>query len=418
MIEYSKVILENGLTVLHHYDATTPFVVVNTLYKVGAKDEQETKTGFAHLFEHLMFSGSKHFKDFDKPLQEAGGENNAFTNNDYTNYYDIVPAINIEIPLALEADRMQHLNINKKSLEVQRKVVCEEFKENYINQPYGNTWHLLRALVYQNHPYKWPTIGKELKHIEDARLEDVQAFYNNYYQPKNAILVVAGNMEKDATIQLVNSYFNSIKTTDINRPTLSEPEQTQATEKTVYDDVPLNAIYIAFKMCDRLHPDYYVADLTSDILSNGTSSRLHQRLVKEAKAFVEIDAYITASNDIGMFVFEGKISDQFSIQEATDLIWKEITLLQQELVQEKELEKCKNKVLTYQHFSESSLLNRAISLAYYELIGDANLINTEDKKYEAIQAQDIQRFAQNTLHKNRSNTLYYLKKEVQTNIQN
>ena len=194
MINFSKEVLPNGLTFIHHHDETTPFVVVNTLYKVGTKDEDENRTGFAHLFEHLMFSGSKHFPDFDKPLQEASGENNAFTNNDYTNYYDVVPVINIEIPLALEADRMTHLNINKKSLNVQRKVVCEEFKENYINLPYGNAWHLLREMTYEKHPYKWPTIGKELKHVEDATLEDVQCFYDKYYQPSNAILVVAGNV--------------------------------------------------------------------------------------------------------------------------------------------------------------------------------------------------------------------------------
>ncbi|HQV77249.1 MAG TPA: pitrilysin family protein [Chitinophagales bacterium] len=414
MIDYSKEILENGLTILHHYDETTPFVVVNTLYHVGAKDEDEQKTGFAHLFEHLMFSGSKHFKDFDKPLQEAGGENNAFTNNDYTNYYDIVPAINIETPLALEADRMLHLNINKKSLDVQRKVVCEEFKENYINQPYGNAWHILREMVYSQHPYKWPTIGKELKHIENATLEDVQAFYNTYYQPKNAILVIAGNIEKNNALQLCEKYFTSTKNSDCIHHTFTEPIQTTATQKTIQEEVPLNAIYIAFKMCDRLHPDYYVADITSDILANGTSSRLHQRLVKEAKAFVDMDAYITASNDIGMFVFEGKVSEGYDVYHAEQLVWKEIEQIKQDLVPEKELQKCKNKVLTYQNFSESSLLNRAISLAYYELLGNANLINEEEQHYEAIQTTDIQRFAKATFDKEKSNTLYYLKKDYLT----
>ncbi len=414
MIDYSKEILENGLTILHHYDETTPFVVVNTLYHVGAKDEDEQKTGFAHLFEHLMFSGSKHFKDFDKPLQEAGGENNAFTNNDYTNYYDIVPAINIETPLALEADRMLHLNINKKSLDVQRKVVCEEFKENYINQPYGNAWHILREMVYTQHPYKWPTIGKELKHIENATLEDVQAFYNTYYQPKNAILVIAGNIEKNNALQLCEKYFTSTKNSDCIHHTFTEPIQTTATQKTIQEEVPLNAIYIAFKMCDRLHPDYYVADITSDILANGTSSRLHQRLVKEAKAFVDMDAYITASNDIGMFVFEGKVSEGYDVYHAEQLVWKEIEQIKQDLVPEKELQKCKNKVLTYQNFSESSLLNRAISLAYYELLGNANLINEEEQHYEAIQTTDIHRFAKATFDKEKSNTLYYLKKDYLT----
>ncbi len=411
MIDYTKSVLDNGLTLIHHFDETTPFVVVNTLYKVGAKHEDEERTGFAHLFEHLMFSGSKHFKDFDKPLQEAGGENNAFTNNDYTNYYDTVPAVNTEIPFALEADRMMHLNINKKSLEVQRKVVCEEFKENYINQPYGNVWHLLREMVYAQHPYKWPTIGKTLKHVEDATLEDVRSFYDHHYSPNNAILVVAGNISHEKTTALTQQYFGGLHPTDITDRTFAEPEQTQAVSKTVYEEVPLNSIYIAFKMCDRLHPDYYIADITSDILSNGNSARLHQKLVKELKAFVEIEAYITASNDVGMFVIEGKVTDGYDIKKATDAIWQELELLKANEVAANELQKCKNKMLTYMNFSEYSLLNRAISLAYYELLGNANLINEEEEKYEAVTAEHIRQYAQKTFTKEKSNTLFYLKKQ-------
>jgi predicted Zn-dependent peptidase len=411
MIDYTREVLDNGLTLIHHHDKTTPFVIVNTLYKVGAKHEDEHRTGFAHLFEHLMFSGSKHFADFDKPLQEAGGENNAFTNNDYTNYYDMVPAVNVETPMCLEADRMVNLNINKKSLDVQRKVVCEEFKENYINQPYGNVWHILREMVYEKHPYRWPTIGKELKHVEDATLEDVKAFYSKYYQPSNAILVLAGNIEKEQASTLAKTYFGELTGNAVEKRIFEEPEQTIAKEKTVYEDVPLNAVYIAFKICDRLHPDYYASDVTSDILSNGTSSRLHQKLVKEEKAFVEIDAYITSSDDIGMFVVEGKITDGIELQKATDLIWAELKKMQEEKVNESELQKCKNKMLTYMNFSEASLLNRAISLAYYELLGNANLINEEEKQYDAVNAEHIQQFAQKTFTKERSNTLFYLKKE-------
>jgi len=410
MIDYSKEVLENGLTLIHHYDETTPFVVVNTLYKVGAKHEDEHRTGFAHLFEHLMFSGSKHFKDFDKPLQEAGGENNAFTNNDYTNYYDTVPAFNIETALCLEADRMAHLNINKKSLEVQRKVVIEEFKENYINQPYGNVWHILREMVYEKHPYKWPTIGKELKHVEDATLEDVKAFYDQYYQPNNAILVIAGNIKKEKTAEFVLNYFADLKGKNLEQKKFTEPTQIAAKEKTVYEDVPLNCVYIAFKMCDRLDAEYFSADVASDILSNGNSSRLNQRLVKELKAFVEIDAYITASDDIGMFIFEGKVSDSFDVHEAVDLIWIEIEKIKQTRVSENELLKCKNKMLTSMHFSEASLLNRAISLAYYESLGDANMINEEEKNYDGVSIESIQQFAQKTFTREKSNTLFYLKK--------
>lgn len=411
MIEYTKEVFDNGLTFIHHYDKTTPFVVVNTLYKVGAKHEDEHRTGFAHLFEHLMFSGSKHFSSFDEPLQEAGGENNAFTNNDYTNYYETVPSVNIEIALCLEADRMENLSINKKSLDIQRKVVCEEFKENYINQPYGDVWHLLREMVYEKHPYRWPTIGKELKHVEDATLEDVKAFYSGYYQPGNAILVIAGNIDKDNAGTLAKKYFGTIKGFATQQQLFSEPEQQTSKEKTVYEDVPLNSIYIAFKMSDRLHPDYYTADVTSDILSNGTSSRLHQKLVKEEKAFVEIDAYITSSDDIGMFVLEGKPSDHYDIQKATDLIWQELEKIKLEKVNESELQKCKNKMLTYMNFSEASLLNRAIGLATSEVLGNANLINEEEKNYDDVSAERILQFAQQTFTREKSNTLFYLKKK-------
>ncbi len=410
MIHFSKTTLANGLTFIHHQDTTTPFITVNTLYKVGAKHEDENKTGFAHLFEHLMFSGSKHFKDFDKPLQEAGGENNAFTNNDFTNYYDTVPAINIETALALEADRMTNLNINKKSLEVQRKVVVEEFKENYINQPYGNVWHLLREMVYEQHPYRWPTIGKSLKHIEEASIDDVRQFYQQFYQPNNAILVVAGNIGYEYATQLVEKYFGTIPSHPFNQLSFTEPEQTAAKEKTVQEDVPLNAIYLAFKMVNRNHPDFYLADILSDILSSGTSSRLHQRLVKETKAFIEIDAYVTASDDVGMFCVEGKVSDRFDVKAAYELIWEELKKISDFLIDENELRKCKNKLLTYMKFSDASLLNRAISLAHYELLGDANRINMEEQNYEAISAEQLQRFASTTFTKTKSNTLYYLKK--------
>jgi zinc protease len=410
MITFTKEVFTNGLTFIHHYDPTTPFVVVNTLYKVGAKHENEDRTGFAHLFEHLMFSGTKNFPDFDKPLQAAGAENNAFTNNDYTDYYETVPAANIEIPLCLEADRMFNLNINSKSLNIQRKVVCEEFKENYINQPYGNVWHLLREMVYELHNYKWPTIGKSLKHIEDATLNDVRTFYDTYYTPNNAILVIAGNITQEKASQLTHRYFDDLPAKPLTTEAIEEPEQHIAKEKTVYEDVPLNAVFIAFKMSDRLHPDHYTSDVTSDILSNGTSSRLHERLVKTAKAFVEIDAYTSASNDVGMFTVEGKITEGYDVQEAVQLIWRELELLQQEPVSEHELLKCKNKMLTYMNFSEASLMNRAISLAYYELLGDAGMINGEEQKYEQVSAADIQQFAQRTFLKEKSNTLYYLKK--------
>lgn len=410
MISFDKIVLENGLRVLHHYDDSTPFVVVNLLYNIGAKHEEEHRTGFAHLFEHLMFGGTKLFPNFDHPLQDAGGENNAFTNNDYTNYYDVVPKENIEIALCLEADRMTRLDINKKSLEVQKKVVCEEFKEHYINQPYGNVWHLLREMCYEKHPYKWPTIGKNLQHIEEATLDDVIHFYKHYYQPNNAILVIAGNIEKENAFNLSKKYFDKLQPNTINSYTFEEPTQSQPQTQTVYADVPLNALYIAFKTTEREHNDFYISDTISDILSTGTSSRLYQNLVKTKKIFVEIDAYITASNDVGLFVIEGKIAEDKSIEEAENAIWEELELLKSKQIEENEMQKIKNKMLTYMQFSEANLMNRTIALAYYELLGNAAKINTEIESYQKVTPAEVQNFATHYFTKEKSNTLYYLKK--------
>ncbi|MCB0512612.1 MAG: insulinase family protein [Bacteroidetes bacterium] len=411
MIGFSKIELENKLKVIHHYDASTPFIIVNVLYQIGAKDEDENKTGFAHLFEHLMFGGTKLFPNFDHPLQDAGGENNAFTNNDYTNYYDVVPKENIETALCLEADRMQSLDINEQSLKVQKDVVCEEFKEHYVNQPYGDAWHLLRALVYEQHPYKWPTIGKNLKQIEEATLQDVRDFYAAYYTPSNAILVISGNIEQEKAFSLTEKYFGQLTSKVVQHKIFSEPEQQTAKTQTTYNDVPLNAIYIAFKITDKKNKDYYTADTITDILSTGTSSRLYQNLVKKEKAFIEIDAYITGSNDVGMFVIEGKIAEDCTVERAESLIWNEIEQLQKELISVKELQKIKNKMLTYMAFSESSLMNRTVALAHFELLGDANQINKEIEAYENVSAEAIQTFANVYLNKSRSNTLYYLKQQ-------
>ncbi|MBX7224657.1 MAG: insulinase family protein [Chitinophagales bacterium] len=411
MIQVSKKILKNGLTVVHHLDENTPFVVVNVLYKVGAKDEDPERTGFAHLFEHLMFEGSKHAKSYDQPLQEAGGENNAFTNNDYTNYYSQVPANNIDISLFLEADRMAFLNINQRSLNVQKKVVVEEFKENYINQPYGDVWHLLREMVYEKHPYKWPTIGLRTEHISEAVLEEVRNFFSMHYQPQNAILVIGGNIEEAVAFEKAEQYFGWIEPQTVTeKKEVIEPEQTVAKTKTVYADVPLNGLYIAFKSTDRYDDDFYVSDLISDILSGGQSSRLYQRLVKEQKLFVSIDAYISASNEIGMFVVEGKINEDVPVSVAEAAVWQEIELLKTELT-EKEIRKTKNKILSYLNFSDTSIMGRTINIAYYEMLGDANGINQEESKYESVTLEKIQRFCNKYLTHSKSNTLYYLRKQ-------
>jgi zinc protease len=408
-IHFSKKVLSNGLCVLHHEDTTTPFVVLNLLYKVGARDEDPSRTGFAHLFEHLMFEGTKAVPYFDGPLQEAGGENNAFTNNDYTNYYDIVPAVNLEIPFWLEADRMQHLKINRESLNVQKKVVIEEFKENYINQPYGDAFHILREMVYEQHPYRWPTIGKEISHIKDATLKDVKAFFRKYYVPNNAILVISGNVAEEQAFELAEKWMEAIPPNPgLDLPIYSEPEQHSAKQSTVFASVPQDSIYLAFKMPGRLDPGYYHADVLTDILSTGTSSRLHQRLLKEQGLFSEIDAYISGSNDTGMFIVEGRVSAGVKTDDALAAIWAQLNELRMNLVSPEELDKVKNKMLTYMNFSDASLLNRTISLAYYEMLGDAQLINEEEARFEAVTAEEVQVFAETYLRPEKSNTLFYL----------
>jgi zinc protease len=411
VIHFERKKLKNGLTVIYHSDPNTPFVVVNTLYKVGSKNESHHKTGFAHLFEHLMFEGTKNIPNFDSPLQEAGGENNAFTNNDYTNYYDIVPESNVEIPFWLESDRMQHLNINSTSLKLQKKVVIEEFKENYINQPYGDIQHLLRSMVYQKHPYQWPTIGKEISHVKDANLKEVKDFYQQYYSPSNAILVIAGNIESDKAFELTEKWFSHIPEQNVNiSDVIQEPLQTEERVKTHIASVPENMIIIAFQMPGRLENGYFEGDLITDILSSGPSSRLQHQLVKEKKFFSEIDAYITGSVETGMFVIEGRLHNGIDIQVAKEAIWEEIKKLQENEISDIELEKVKNQMLTYMRFSDASLLNKSISLAYYELLGDAQMINEESDEYEKITKEDIRDFAKKFLNISQSNTLYYLSK--------
>jgi predicted Zn-dependent peptidase len=408
MIQFEKFQLQNGLQVLVHEDASTPMVAVNILYKVGARDESPEKTGFAHLFEHLMFGGSKHAPNFDEPLQRAGGENNAFTNNDITNYYDILPVENLEVAFWLESDRMKFLNIDNHSLEVQRKVVCEEFKENYLNQPYGDLWHKISALAYTTHPYMWPTIGKELKHVEDATLKDVQDFFNCYYRPNNAIMVVAGNVNRNEIEALANKWFGDIEPFDLGeRKYAFEPVQQAARKLEVHADVPVNTILKAYHMGNRNSNNYYVMDLVTDILSNGNSSRLFQRLVKEQQLFSEVEAYVTGTLDEGLIIVEGKLLNGISMQQAEAAIITELEKVQHEAIAENELQKVKNKMEANAVLGEVNLLTRAMNLAYYELLGDANRINTELEQYRNISQQDIIDESKKVFNESNCSTIYY-----------
>ena len=409
MIRFEKFTLANGLRVLVHEDNSTPMAVVNVLYDVGAKDEDPEKTGFAHLFEHLMFGGSINIPVYDEPLQVAGGENNAYTTNDLTNYYCQLPAENIETAFWLESDRMLSLAFGKKSLEVQRKVVCEEFKEHYINKPYGDVWHKLRELVYTTHPYKWMTIGASLKHVEDATLADVKAFFKKHYNPSNAILAVAGNVEVAKVKELAEKWFGTIPAGEkYNRNLPVEPKQTAARTLEVKADVPLDALYKCWHIYPRTDDRYYTADLITDILSGGGSSRLYQSLVKEQQLFSNIDCYHMGSTDAGLLVIEGKLVKGTDIKKGEAAINEELKKIQATGVTVSELEKVKNKTESALAFEDMSVMNRASSIAMYELLGDADLMNKELEKYRAVTAENILAETRIIFDENNCSTMYYM----------
>jgi predicted Zn-dependent peptidase len=409
MVKFERFMLDNGLKVLVHIDQSTPMAVVNVLYDVGARDEDAQQTGFAHLFEHLMFGGSVNIPDYDEPLQVAGGENNAYTTNDLTNYYCQLPSENLETAFWLESDRMLSLAFSKKSLDVQRKVVCEEFKEHYINKPYGDVWHIMRELAFKQHPYRWMTIGKELSHVENAQLEDVKRFFFKHYTPSNAILVVAGNVSVQQVRELAEKWFGDIPPGEKHKRDLPvEPEQKEERRMTVHRKVPADAIYKTWHMCSRLDDDYYATDLLTDILGGGASSRLYQALVKEQQLFTGINCYHFGSLDAGLLAIDGQLVKGVDIKKAEDAIEAELDKIRHGLVDARELQKVQNKTESVMAFEDMSVMNRAGSLAFYELLGDGELMNTEFKKYQDVSVHDLKRIANQVMQPSNSNTLWYL----------
>lgn len=411
MVNFKRFKLDNGLTVLVHEDHNTAMAVVNILYKVGARDESPDQTGFAHLFEHLMFGGSVNIENYDGPLQAVGGENNAFTSNDITNYYITLPANNLETAFWLESDRMLSLAFSEKSLEVQRQVVIEEFKQRYLNQPYGDVWLKLRPLAYKKHPYRWATIGKEISHIEDAQMEDVKAFFKKYYSPNNAVMVVAGAVDFDQVKALSEKWFAGISAAElVERNFPIEPQQCEARREEAEADVPVDSLYIAFHGPDRLSKDYQTMDLISDVLSRGTSSRLYRALVKDNPIFSEVNAYVMGSLDPNLFVVEGKPSQGVSLQEAEQALWKELDKMKEDLVEEAELQKVKNKIESTLLFAELSILDKAMNLAYYEAMSKAEDYNEEVQKYLKVTSEQIRELSKVLFKPENSSTLIYKSK--------
>ncbi len=408
MISFQQFYLQNGLHVIVHEDPTVQIAVMNILYDVGSRDEQEDKTGFAHLFEHLMFGGSMNIPNYDEPLQRVGGENNAFTNTDITNYYLTVPASNLETGFWLESDRMLSLSFDPKVLEVQRKVVIEEFKQRYLNQPYGDVWLKLRPLAYHVHPYKWATIGKEINHIENATMDDVKDFFFHHYRPNNAILVVAGNVTVDQVKKLSEKWFGPIPSGKENvRKLPAEPVQKEKRTLTVEAKVPANALYKSYHMPGRFHEDYYAADLLSDILTRGHSSRLYNQLVKEKEIFTSISSFVMGTIDPGQLVISGRTREGIKLEEAETEVNSIIQQVIEEGVREDELEKVKNQAASTLEFGEVEVMNRAMNLAFSALSGDVNLVNQEKNKIDAVNISDIRRMTKNILREENSSVLYY-----------
>jgi len=408
MIGYSSFTLGNGLRVLVHEDPSVDIAVMNILYDVGSRDEHPDKTGFAHLFEHLMFGGSRNIPSYDEPLQRVGGENNAFTNTDITNYYLTVPATNLETGFWLESDRMLSLSFDPEVLQVQRNVVVEEFRQRYLSQPYGDVWLKLRPLCYRSHPYQWATIGKEISHIENATLEDVREFFFRFYIPSNAILVVAGKVKTEQVKALSEKWFGPIPAG--KRPVRNiqaEPSQTSRRQLEVQANVPAHALYKAYHMPGRFHEDYYAADLLGDVLGRGESSRLYQQLVKEKEIFTAISSFSMGTIDPGLLVVNGRLKEGQTLDEAEKHVNEVLSEIREQGPTEEELEKVRNQAESTLEFGEVEVMNRAMNLAFAALSGDPEFVNQEAEKIAAVSRHDIQRVAQTVLRETNANVLFY-----------
>lgn len=408
MVPFEEFSLANGLDVLVHSDYSTPMVAVNVLYHVGARDERPDRTGFAHLFEHLMFGGSELIPDFDEVIQMAGGENNAFTNNDITNFYDILPAQNLETAFWLESDRMQSLRFDQQSLHIQQQVVIEEFKETCLNEPYGDVWHHIADMAYTVHPYRWPTIGKIPQHVADATLDEVKAFYQQYYRPNNATLVIAGHTSTDEVREFAEKWFGDIPSGKIPERRLPvEPPQRKLQQRINQGNAPADALYLAFHSPSRLDDQYYAADLLTDILGYSDSSRLPKELLRQQQLVSHVDCYLTGSVDPGLLIIEARPRKGISLDILEKAIWQELNKLKQGLITDRERQKWINKVESNLAFSETNILNKAINLAYYKMLGDPHLINTESLKYQQVTPNDIQHAARTILTQENCSELYY-----------
>ncbi len=409
MIAYEKHTLPNGLTLILHEDHDTPLVTVNTLYCVGARNESPNRTGFAHLFEHLMFGGTPQVPDYDSVVTSLGGECNASTNNDYTNYYVTAPAQHLCTLLEIEADRMAGLDFSAQPLSVQQRVVTEEYHQRYLNQPYGDKWLLLRPLCYKVHPYRWCTIGADIAHVQQATVDDERQFFAQHYYPANAIVAVAGNINAREAVAMAADIYGRIDC-DKRRevPSLPiEPEPTEEHRLCVERDVPSDALFMAFLMPDRLHSDFVFYDLVSDILSNGNSSRMYNELVRRQGIFSELNAYITGDRDQGLFVIDGRLQPGFSLERAEAAVWQQLDEIKSTPISDYELAKVVNKFESTFAFSQYKATDRASNLCYYEWLGHTDWVNDEPLLYRPATPDDLLRVANNCFQPQRANVIHY-----------
>ncbi len=413
MIPYTRHTLPNGLTVLVSRDRTSKLAAVNMLYRVGARNEDPARTGFAHLFEHLMFRGTAAVPDFDLPVQMASGESNAFTNNDYTDFYMTLPAPAVETALWLESDRMTGLAITPESLAVEQRVVVEEFRQRYLNQPYGDQSMLLRALAYERHPYRWATIGIEPAHIEQATLRDVQAFYRRHYRPGNAILSIVADLDEERMLRIAEERFGSVPPGDAppQEPLPVEPPQTAPRRMEVERDVPATTVSIAFHMGARTSRDFFRGDMTSDLLAGGDSARLVQRLVRERRLAASANAHVSGSVDPGLFVVTAQLLPDTTVEQAEAALWEELALLSREAADPYETEKVKNRFEANTLFGELNVMNKAMNLGFYEMLGDLPLINRETELYRSLTPDELIEFSRATFRTENSSTLIYKAKK-------
>lgn len=412
MIEYNKFELDNGLKVIFHKDKQTPVAAVNVVYNVGAKDEDPKKTGYAHFLEHLMFEGSQHIERFDLPLEKVGGTNNAYTDNDITNYHILLPKNNIETALWLESDRMINLAFDKNNFATQKSVVLEELKQTQSDELYGDDMKLIRQMVFKKHPYRWSTIGKK-SHVENATIDDMKDFYATHYAPNNAVLSIGGDFELEYIKEIVHKWFDNVPVKNVKKRNLpTEPEQRKRRERTVYRNVPIDAIYMAFRYYDSSFKDYYTFDLITDILDDGRSSRFYQNLVKNKKIFSEVAAYVIGSHEQGMVVFTGRPEENISVYEAEKYLWEEIDKLKNVLVDKKDIEKTINAIEFGFEYIKTRIDSKVDILATCETIQDASLVNRQEEIYSAITPEIIKDAANRVLDKNKVSVLYYLAKET------